>query len=179
MPIVKRKKLFNIQLSKNFYTSFIFVKYLTPKINNKDKILLNNTYFLLNNNQFITIEKKIKETEVISFLKETYNINYKSHMLINQDKNHNVFLIFLDFNHDESFQNLNDFKWRKFTDFYNFNDNYNVFLNVVNYRSKTVENDLTHKNSNNHLNYKIMSILNNESWIRLKHVYNKYVVFLD
>ena len=65
---------------------------------------------MLNNDQFITIEKKIKETEVISFLKETYNIDYKSHMLINQDKNHNVFLIFLDFNHNESFQNLNDFK---------------------------------------------------------------------
>lgn len=178
MPILKRKKLFNVS-SDIKLTSFIIVKYNTPKIKNKTKILLNNTYFLLNNNQFITIEKKVKETEVISFLKETYNIDYKSHMLINQHKNHNVFLIFLDFNKDESFKNLNDFKWRKFTDFYNFNDNYNVFLNVINYRSKSVENDITHKNSNSHLNYKITSNLTPMYWVRLKHVYNKYVVFLD
>ena len=84
-------------------------------------------------------------------------------MIINEDKNHKVFLIFLDFNNDESFQNLNNFKWRKFTDFYYFNHNCNVFLNVVNYRSKTIENDILHKNSNSHLNYKIMSILDNKN----------------
>ena len=100
-------------------------------------------------------------------------------MIINEDKNHKVFLIFLDFNNDESFQNLNNFKWRKFTDFYYFNGNCNVFLNVVNYRSKTIENDILHKNSNSHLNYKIMSILDNKNWIRLKHIYNKYIVLLD
>ena len=141
--------------------------------------MLNNTYFLLNDNQFITIKKKIKENKISNFLKETYNIDYKSHMLINQHKNHNVFLIFLEFNKDEFFKNLNNFKWRKFTDFYYFNDNYNVFLNVINYRSKTSENDISHKNSNNHLNYKITSNINNTCWIRLKHIYNKYVVFLD
>ena len=179
MPILKKKILYNIQSTNNFYTSFIIVKHNTPKINNKDKILLNNTYFLLNNDQFITIEKKINENEITSLLNETYNIRFKSSMIINEDKNHKVFLIFLDFNNDESFQNLNNFKWRKFTDFYYFNGNCNVFLNVVNYRSKTIENDILHKNSNSHLNYKIMSILDNKNWIRLKHIYNKYIVLLD
>ena len=178
MPILKRKKLFNISSDENL-TSFIFVKYFTPKIKNKTKILLNNTYFLLNDNQFITIKKKIKENKISNFLKETYNIDYKSHMLINQHKNHNVFLIFLEFNKDEFFKNLNNFKWRKFTDFYYFNDNYNVFLNVINYRSKSVENDILHKSSNIHLNYNIISNLDNESWIRLRHIYNKLLLLLD
>lgn len=179
MPILKRKKLYNIQLSNNFCTSFIFVKYNTPKINNKEKILLNNTYFLLNNNTFTSIKKKIKEDDIINFLKETYNIDCKSKMLINRTKTHNIFLIYLEFDNNESFKNLNNYTWRKFTDFYYYNDNYNVFLNIINYRSKTVENDILHKSSNPHLNYKIISNLNNESWVRLKHIYNNILVLLD
>ena len=179
MPVLKRKKLYNIQSSNNFCTSFIFVKYNTPKINNKEKILLNNTYFLVNNNTFITIKKKIKENDIINFLKETYNIDCKSKMLINRTKTHNIFLIYLDFDNNESFKNLNNYTWRKFIDFYYYNDNSHVFLNVINYRSRTVENDILHKSSNNHLNYKIISNLHDESWVRLKHIYNNILVLLD
>ena len=179
MPVLKRKKLYNIQLSNNFLTSFIFVKYNPPKINSKEKILLNNTYFLLNNNTFTTIKKKINEDDIINYLKETYNVNCASKMLINKTKNHNIFLIYLDFNENESFKNLSNYIWRKFIDFYYYNNNYHVFLNVINYRSKSVENDILHKSSNIHLNYNIISNLDNKSWIRLRHIYNKLLLLLD
>ena len=152
---IKRKKhifLKNIPEIEKNYVIIAKPEFIKPK--NKEKILLNYTYFFLDENKGITFNNSNNIKDDLSFLKD--------YEVIKKYKFNNINILIVIVN------NLNilykDYKWRKYIDFYKYSET-PVYCNILNY------------NMNNHLDNKI--ILEKENYIRLRKIYTDILTYYE
>ena len=161
--IVKKKNYYIENTCNKSMTGFIIVNVFTPSIKNPNKILLNNTSFLLNNNKFFIEDKII--TNISSYLKENLNIHKSNNTILLETSNITIHLVCIDnVNEVNEVNNINmkKYKWRKYIDFYNLNDN--IYFSILNSKLG---------NLNSHLDYKLQLNNYDNNYIRLRYVYKK------
>ena len=127
---IKNKKNVNIEKTNSSFNGFIIINIKKLPINNKKKILLNNTLFLLNKEKFHVVNRKIRNIE--KYLADKFKINniYNSKLLYGKN-NVNIFAILIDKRDDLK---MHEYEWRKYIDFYEYNDDLELYFEIVNYR---------------------------------------------
>jgi hypothetical protein len=161
--IVKKKNYCIENTCNKSITGFIVVNVFTPSIKNPNKILLNNTSFLLNNNKFFIEDKII--TNISSYLKENLNIHKSNNTILLETSNITIYLVCMDnVNEVNKINNINmkKYKWRKYIDFYNLNDN--IYFSILNSKLG---------NLNSHLDCKLQLNNYDNNYIRLRYIYKK------
>ena len=141
--IVKKKNYYIDNSYNKDLTGFIIVNIYTPSIKNPNKILLNNTSFLLNNDEFFIEDKKI--ANVKKYLKENFNISKSNNIILIENTNITIYLVCIDINNvNINNVNITHYKWRKYIDFYTLSDN--TYFSILNSKLGSL---------NSHLDYKI------------------------